>query len=257
MFPVETLNRIVSLSEPEIVQTSSIQEDPGGQTFLVTDKRKEVKRILPDYQSEIVVTTLTGLVDLMEAAATSFDAKQVMIHVASETEVRLKAKSPDDHKIYVRFAKAERPQSNDFVFGQYMRQEDFVIALRSLFVQTPELDDLVGVAGNLAAKSELKQEDDGFTQSATMKSGVHMLQEKVIKPRVTLKPFRTFLEAEQPNTEAIFRIKDGGATGITCALFAADGGNWKLNAIQNVKTWISNRLKGSTVDGLPDIPVIA
>lgn len=256
MFPPESINRIVSLAEPEVVN-ALVPQNNKEKNFLVYDKQKEVKRILPDYQKRLAVNTLTGLVDLMESASMGFDRTKVIVHVLSHTDVLLKAKSPDAYAEYVEYAHAVLNLDDGFQFNQYLKQEDFVIALRTLFVQTPAIDDLVAVAGNLAARSEVKQEDDGFTQTASMKAGVHMVQEKVIKPRVTLKPFRTFLEAVQPDTDAVFRIKDGGPAGITCALFSADGGNWRLAAMQNVKTWLTNRLRTSAVEGLGDIPVVA
>jgi hypothetical protein len=137
-----------------------------------------------------------------------------------------------------------------------MPQENFVIALRSLFIQDSQLDDLVRLAGNLASGSEIRQQDDGFTQQATVKAGVIMVAEKTMLPRVKLTPFRTFREATQPSSEYVFRVK-GDDKGNYCALFEADGGTWKLQAIDNVKDWLSNQLKGSTVSGLPDIPIIA
>jgi hypothetical protein len=83
-----------------------------------------------------------------------------------------------------------------------------------------------------------------------------MLSEKVVNPRVTLKPFRTFREAEQPSSDFIFRVKADEIKGNLCALFEADGGYWKIAAMQNVRTWLQNKLAGSPVQTLNAIPVI-
>ena len=51
-----------------------------------------------------------------------------------------------------------------------------------------------------------------------------MADVKVPNP-VTLRPFRTFIEVEQPESKFIFRMREGGR----CAIFEADGahGSWR------------------------------
>jgi len=58
---------------------------------------------------------------------------------------------------------------------------------------------------------------------------------------VTLRPYRTFSEVEQPASQFVFRMKTGGSSP-SCALFNADGGAWALEAIENIKRWLSDRL---------------
>ena len=74
-----------------------------------------------------------------------------------------------------------------------------------------------------------------------------------IKPRVTLQPFRTFLEVEQPAGEYIFRVQPGNS----CALFEADGGLWRLKAMDLVKGWLKNNLAASTNPVVSNLQVIA
>ena len=56
---------------------------------------------------------------------------------------------------------------------------------------------------------------------------------------VTLKPFRTFREIEQPESEFILRYQN--RNGIEAALFEGDGGCWKLDAILRIKEWLSDK----------------
>ena len=77
------------------------------------------------------------------------------------------------------------------------------------------------------------------------------------KSRVTLQPFRTFLEVQQPNGDFIFRVRHEEGKGNLCALFEADAGMWKLAAMDSIKSWLTNALRGSAVEGLNSIPVIA
>jgi hypothetical protein len=227
----------------------------GGFTHI--DKDKSVTLFTPPKPSAIAIGKLGGLIDLLEVGFEKFPVDGTLLHVVNHERVDFIARRSDDwgrRQLYVQ-TNLQKPDRS-FDFGTYVPQEDFIIAMRSLFIQDSQLDDLVRVAGNLAAASEVRQEDDGFTQRATMKAGVVMVAEKTILPRVTLRPFRTFREVEQPTSEFVFRVK-GDERGNKCALFEADGGAWKLAAIDTIKAWLANQLKGSTVEGLSDIPIIA
>lgn len=242
---VPTIDRLLELAPAKTL-------DVGG--FIYIDKDKSVKRFEPPRPSALQVATLTGFVELLEVGFESYPVPGVLVHVVSGDEVNLIESNSDYYgrrQIYVS-AKRSAPERS-FKFNQYMPQEEFIIGLRSLFLQDAALDDLVAVAGNLSTQAEVKQEDDGFSQRATVKAGVVRLAEKVINPRVRLTPFRTFLEATQPSSEYIFRIQEGNR----CALFDADAGNWKLDAIQNVQEWLQNRMRGSLAVNVANIPVIA
>lgn len=245
---VDSLNRIMELSPARLL-------DVNGFTYI--DKDKTATMFMPPKLSALEVSRLTGLVDLLENDFEGLLALDPFVHVISHEQVDVLCNDSDTFGRRLRFisTKLQKPE-REFTFNQYMGQEQFIIALRSLFIQDSQLDDLVRLAGNLASGSEIRQEDDGFTQRATVKAGVVMVQEKTILPRVTLTPFRTFREAKQPSSEYVFRVK-GDDKGNYCALFEADGGTWKLQAMDNVKDWISNQLKGSQVEGLSDIRVIA
>lgn len=55
-------------------------------------------------------------------------------------------------------------------------------------------------------------------------------------------PFRTFIEIEQPESEFLLRAKKG-YEGIEFALFEADGGAWKKEAIDNIAAYLKENLK--------------
>lgn len=245
----ETINRILELGPAKTL-------DVHGFTYI--DKDKTATLFTPPAPSWLRVSTLTGFIDLLEAGIEKFDAQQVLVQIDSEALVTLFDRTSDTYGRRQVYAKAAllKPE-REFKFNEYHTQENFVIALRSLFIQDTNLDNLVSIAGNLAHQLELKQTDDGFTQQVNVKQGVVFVEQRVVLPRVELRPFRTFREAIQPSSEYVFRVKHDERLGNTCALFEADGGAWRLEAIQNVKEWVSNQLKGCAVDGLSDIPVIA
>ena len=110
-----------------------------------------------------------------------------------------------------------------------MSIENMIICLKSRFAPTEDRDYLVQLLGNITDQQSVQTKDDGITQSATVKSGIQLVGEQRIKPIITLKPYRTFLEVEQPESDFLIRLKDGRA-----ALFEADGGAWEREAVKNV-----------------------
>jgi len=60
---------------------------------------------------------------------------------------------------------------------------------------------------------------------------------------VVLRPYRTFLEIEQPASAFVFRLRRGREGELpTCALFEADGGRWKLEAIERIRDYLKEQL---------------
>ena len=56
----------------------------------------------------------------------------------------------------------------------------------------------------------------------------------------------------QPESQFVFRMKEDKYDGVQCALFEADGGAWKLKAMENIKEYFDREL-----DGLKQFTVIA
>ncbi|GET15220.1 hypothetical protein SN4111_14820 [Ligilactobacillus agilis] len=62
---------------------------------------------------------------------------------------------------------------------------------------------------------------------------------------VLLAPYRTFIEVKQPENKFIFRMKDGPRG----AIFEADGGAWRNQAILNIKTFLEEQLANEIASG--------
>ncbi|MDD3140742.1 MAG: hypothetical protein PHX08_17475 [Lachnospiraceae bacterium] len=81
-----------------------------------------------------------------------------------------------------------------------------------------------------------------FHQRITIKTGITQVADDIIPNPVTLRPYRTFTEVTQPESQFIFRMKDGREC-LLCGLFEADGGAWNKVAMDNIKKYLSNELK--------------
>ena len=123
--------------------------------------------------------------------------------------------------------------------GRFMAYENAVIELRSLYIPNDDVNYLLQLLSSISKESKVTSTDNGVTQKVEARSGIALSQMVEIKPRVSLKPFRTFIEVEQPESEFLLRINDDGCIG----MFPADGGVWKLEATRNVAGYFENELK--------------
>lgn len=186
----------------------------------------------------IYLHTLTGFVDYIKSKADKM-AERMIIEVQSPTNIFLYSQLGEKReREYLIQADALVPE---FDFGRFYGQEEFCIALQSKFIASEERELLLKFAGTVENGTIAQYGDDGVTQKATIKTGLASKGEALIPNPVTLKPFRTFLEVDQPGSMFIFRMKEVGGN-VGCALFEADGGAWKMGAMQNIKAYLENAL---------------
>lgn len=166
---------------------------------------------------------------------------KMIVHVKSETEVRLvSAFNGDMDRWEIATAKARVPEIQ---LNRFMDQENFIIQMQSMFIETPDKAIVMQVAGNVEDKTVANYGDDGVTQKATIKSGLSGMEDVLVPNPVKLRPFRTFHEIDQPEIAFVFRMRNG-SNGVSCALFEADGGAWKFDAVHSIAEYLKNELKG-------------
>jgi hypothetical protein len=137
-----------------------------------------------------------------------------------------------------------------FKFDVYHPHQQFMVALQSLFLPTQARAELARILGTIKEASDKTSMDDGVTQKVTASTGVTLVTEVKLPNPVRLTPYRTFAEVGQPEGEFVLRVKSVGAGALPeVALFDADGGRWKLAAVDAIKTYIADRLPGTVVIG--------
>ncbi len=195
--------------------------------------------------------TLSGLVDLVRSApagSAPFPVGDWLIRVHSHIQVVVEARHPDGYGRRPCFASCDLQDGEPFRFGQFIYREAFTIALLSRFVQSADCPELLRITSSIASGQTSTSEDDGISQSVALKAGMTLKEMRTVKTRWTLQPFRTFREIEQPASEFVFRLRGGEAEQVpTCALFEADGGKWKLDAVLAIKTWLEAQHLGLPV----------
>ena len=203
----------------------------------------QLRRIEDRLVDTTKLSSLSGLVTMMKQEMNNYD-NPLFVRVVSPEQVDVLGTVRCDmqrERPYVTYAKFI-----SFDFNDYISIEDMIICLQSRFAPTEDRDYLVQLLGNITDQQSVQTKDDGITQSATVKSGIQLVGEQRIKPIVTLKPYRTFLEVEQPESDFLIRLKDGRA-----ALFEADGGAWKCEAVKN----IADKLR-ELLEDVPNVHII-
>lgn len=186
----------------------------------------------------IKLTTLSSLLDYIKSGVDTMGA--MFIHIESPTRIRMYSQLDfEREREYMVEVNAQLPT---FEFNRFVDHEAFCIALQSKCIDAEDRALLLKFAGTVEAGTVAEYGDDGVTQKATVKTGIAAKGDAIVPNPVKLKPFRTFLEVEQPTSSFIFRMQ--GDRAIQCALYEADGGAWKLEAIKNIKTYLEKELEG-------------
>ena len=201
---------------------------------------KNVHRVDKELRaSAIQMNTLTSLVDYLKAGVDSM-ADKMLVQVVSPMKVRVLSMLDADRKREELVdVEAMIP---DFEYGRYMGNERFIIALQSKFINNHDRALLLQFAGTVKDESIAQYGDDGVTQKATIKTGITSVGDSVVPNPVKLRPFRTFIEVEQPESAFVFRMRQAEGHGVECAIFEADGGAWKNAAMKSIKEYLQYEL---------------
>ncbi len=219
-------------------------------TFFGLDySSKPLTLIQPPPISGINVVTLNSLVELYNSSFESLRSEVIVFHVQDEKTVAVYPSISDDYGRRTTFVTATLKDVNSFRFGQWLSQEDFIIALQSNFANSGDRDYVIKLASDIATDDKAQITDNGISQGVTAKSGV-LVKEVEVKPRVKLSPYRTFREIKQPESEFVFRIHRTPQGGVQLGLFEADGGEWKLTAMEYIYNYLVENLPA-----LEDTPV--
>lgn len=228
----KALRYIVGLKEPVI-------KEIGGQVY----SDKELERISFNPKAlEIEMSTLTSLVDYIKGNIDTM-ADKMIVHVISPTKVSLYSQLDKDRRREdMVVVEALVPT---FPFGKFIDHESFCIGLQSKFIDDPDTERalVLKFAGAVEDGTVTNYGDDGITQKATVKTGITSKADAKVPNPVKLRPYRTFQEVTQPASEFIFRMKSDKYEGIQCAIFEADGGEWKNRAMKGIKEYLEEQLK--------------
>ena len=243
----EALQYVVGLNKPEVIEVN-------GHSY--TDKRLDrIEPVVIRETSAAELSTLTSFVDCVKARVErdrAYNYSNLYLHIISPTCVKAyeKANELDGYKTDICKAYAELPEVN---FGYYYDGESFNILLQSRFCQDETTKGLLRIVGNVKSSDVQTRSDNGTTQTVQTSRGIVLKEDTPLPNPVTLAPFRTFVEIDQVASAFIFRAKETKKSyevdekEIQFALFEADGGAWKIEATQRIKTYLEKVFMGTGV----------
>jgi hypothetical protein len=231
MFDRSAIEKIEEMSAPVGYQIDSLQYSS-----------KPLKLIEPPEPMPVETSTLESIVTYF------FDLPnehEYLIHVVSPEQVRIISvlNSYQQRKVELIAHCIYKP----FQFGRDVEVAKFIIALQAQFVQDETTANILRLVGNLKSSAEHTTLDDGVTQTVTAKAGITRVENVAVPNPVTLRPFRTFIEIEQPASKFVFRLNAAADRTPTCALYEADGGAWQIQAIANIKAYLEEKLPEATI----------
>lgn len=209
----------------------------GSKTFYDTNKVNLKELVTKHYPNPIRLTTLTSLVDYIKSGLNSVLEQRLIINIESETKVNVYTENDEYEKSTLLLAVDSL--TSRFMLDEFHSVESFNIGLQTKFIDVHDRETVINFVSALKIEKGAEIIDNGTTQITTIKTGVASVGQAKVPSPVKLTPYRTFREVEQPTSDFILRIKDNAR----CALFEADGGAWKYEAIQNIKNYLVEQLK--------------
>lgn len=191
---------------------------------------------LPEIET-LQVSNLTSIVDFLKADIDQVKTR-LLIQVVSPKEVRILTPLEEDRN-RENILRAVAILPDNVVYNNFIDTERFNIMLQSGFADTKDKDLLLKFTGLIRDEAVKDTGDDGVSQKVTIKTGVATVGDAVVPNPVTLAPYRTFPEIEQVESKFIFRMQEGPRA----ALFEADGGAWKNEAMKRIKEYLAKKLQ--------------
>lgn len=227
----EALEYVAQLSQKEVKEIN-------GRNYATGDLK-----LVPDARAlAFELHTLTGIVNYVQSNVDAI-LGPVVVHVYGPEEVSVFSPLNNDRKReeFVRAA-AIIPE---FKFDHFYDSDTFNIKMQALFLESKEKTAILGLVGNIQEENVRNVSSDGTSQTVVARSGITKVANVTVPNPVSLRPYRTFAEVDQPISKFVLRMKDGPSI----ALFEADGGAWQNIAIQNIEKYLIRELDDLIQEG--------
>lgn len=222
------------------------------QTYLIngetySDNRLEQITGIHHYPATLHVESLDAIVKLIRAEYTGKDPEKfrppLFVRVEHPTGVEVFTRMDD---LACRSTLYEAVCRDVNFKDGWRGQQEAIIELRSRFIPSEDSKYLLGLISRINNDEGVQSTDNGVSQTVTAKKGVSLMSTEQVKARISLRPFRTFREVEQPESEFILRLDDNARVG----LFEADGGVWKIEAKESIASYLRAELQDEIEKGL-------
>lgn len=221
-----------------------------GDTYVSVGSRYE--RIRPSEPERLVkpetfeTWSLAGLAAYIRSDVDGMFGDETVRHivrVTSPTLVEVLSPVIGYHKERMTVARCEA-QVPRIELGRYMEPEAFQIMVQTCFQDSENRAKVLQLAGSVRKEQNMQTADDGVSQRVTVNAGVATAATVTIQNPVTLTPWRTFREVEQPESPFVLRFSEEAEA----ALFTGDSAGWKMRAVETIGEWLTAELAGCNVE---------
>lgn len=218
----EALQYIVGLQQPKIIESGARRYTDANLRLMDEELRAE----------HIEMSTLSGLVDYIKAGVDDM-SERMLVQVVSPTEVRLISQLDFDRKreCLVK-VKAEIPE---FSYGRFISTEAFLIGIRSKFIQNEGAEAILRFAGTVENGTVASYGDDGISQTATVKKRCCQQRNRTCTESCKTSSIPYIYRSNSAGIRICISHERQWGGDVTCAIFEADGGAWKREAMKNIK----------------------
>lgn len=227
----EFIEHIQNTTRPQIIEKD-------GATFVVyAGEAPHQLRSDIDHPAPLSLHSLDALVKLVRTEALHAE-RPLYITVPDHLTVCCFG-SPQVDRRYFRQSYYEAHATDVPGWGEKVQLgfEEAQIAMRTRFQETPDTIYALKLLSDICCGAKVVYNDNGIATTVTTQKGVALQSNEQIRPIITLKPYRTFQEVEQPESIFLIRVNERGIT-----FTEADGGMWKLKARQTVKEFLEEQL---------------
>lgn len=212
-----------------------------GSTFAVNadGKANEIRAKL-DFPDTLTIHSLDALVKLVKTEAVRFLEENERLYITVPDHLTVRCFGSPDYMMRCHRQVHYEARATDVPgWGEKVQLgfEEAQIALRTRFQETPDTIYAMKLLSEICCGAKVVYNDNGIATTVTTQKGVALQSNEQIRPIITLKPYRTFQEVEQPESIFLIRVNDR-----TISFTEADGGMWKLTARQTVKAFLEDKL---------------
>lgn len=241
----EAIKYLIDLGVAPDQRVVDITDAQGAERIFIIDEKgaaTEIEPLVVHAEEALKINTLTGLVAYIQSEVER-SADPLFLQVLDEKTVYLKGSlDVDGSRETLVIASAIVPR---FAYDTFLSIEELNISLQAKFVASDDSRVMLKVIGNIKEENVKETGDNGISQAVTIKTGIASMDDVKVPNPVALAPYRTFLEVEQPTSNFIFRMKDGPKG----AIFEADGGAWRNDAIANISNFLAATLTNEITKG--------
>lgn len=239
----EAIEKIMSLEKIDMV-TIRDQNYVKAKDGITRLKKPEDHAIKP-----LVFHTLSGLVDYLDCEIDPLERHKLIFQVQDYNLVYLLGNlQPHNENNRFVFATAQCIK-NTFKFNQWHLVEEFIISMQTSFEPSVQTEAIINLVGKIVSEHVKTTEDNGFAQTVQIRTGLTTKAEVQVQNPVSVHPWRTFTEIDQPETLAVLRFRKVKDDQLQVALFDSACEWWRRYAIMSIKHWL--------VDKVGSVPVLA